>query len=117
MPSITPASGNASGLPALLPRRSFLAAAPMGALAAASPAIAQAMTREDLIEHHKAELFRLLGETTPEGTMLQHYLVDYDPPRQSLIMVAKRPERTGHNDPFWFFSTLGGAWEYHEGQK
>lgn len=116
MPSINPASGDAPGLPAVLPRRSFLAAlAPLGALVVASPAIARTNTREELIEHHKAELFRLLNETVPEGTVLDHYMVHYSPRSQFLQMTSTRPEWTGRNDPRWHFSTLDNAWEYVEG--
>ncbi|SOB98820.1 hypothetical protein SAMN05877809_102340 [Rhodobacter sp. JA431] len=92
-----------------------LALAPLGALALASPAIAQTMTREEQIEHHKAELFRLYAETVPEGTVLRSLMMDCEPgTRQFVSMIASGADQHWQNDPFWHFSTLENEWEYCE---
>ncbi|SOC08532.1 hypothetical protein SAMN05877809_104320 [Rhodobacter sp. JA431] len=115
MPAHNPTSGNAPGLPAVLPRRSFLAAlAPLGALAVASPAIARTMTREEQIEHHKSALFRLYAETVPEGTELQNFMMDYSPRGEFYQMNARRPDQLGHKDPWWHFASPRNEWEYCE---
>mgnify|MGYP001233840843 CR=1 FL=1 len=99
-------------------RRDFLAAAPLGAVAMTAPAMAHTMTREEQIEHHKAELLRLYAETAPEGTVLSYVHLAMDGRKDDfLFLTAKRPDWTGREDPFWTYSSQDPQWRFSEVQE
>lgn len=108
MPSINPASGNAPGLPAVLPRRSFLAAlAPLGALVVTSPAIARPAPSFEARAEEIAELMRQhFRPTLPKGVERYAIIIQDAPGIPLGPHECRLSGRAGMLD--WF--PLSGGW-------
>lgn len=97
-------------------RRAFLIAAPTVGLAAAVAAETVApMSPEEQIAYHKAELFRLLAESVPEGTELDSLNIALKRGgRGFAVMQARYIGDTSRGYPF-FQSDCYGKWEIYVG--
>lgn len=97
-------------------RRNFLRAAPAvglsGLLVGAEAVAAVQLSRDEQIAHHKAELFRLLGETVPEGAVLTSAMVHIALGRNFDILQAK-PAGSRSGYPLYQGDHAGG-WDYIE---
>lgn len=76
-------------------RRNLLTAALAAPLAAvpAVAAAAKAMTRDEQIAHHKAELFRLFSEQVPDGTELTGVTIMLEKNGSDFNILSARDEQ------------------------
>lgn len=100
-----------------LTRRNALLLAPAALAAAALPvaAGASAGTVQERVDRLMAEIFAVLSETVPEGTVLTTAMTHDDTKGRKFVqLVAKRPGQAGEGAPYWF-GALDRPWEFHPG--